>query len=376
MRLLVTVGNWKRTGPVEPALDLAVALTARGHEVRVHTGVVPAHAEPVNTAAQAAVDRGLVAAPGRPRLAKHGAPWRDLLDARRLGASFAAWQPDAVLATHHGDHRLAVRAARGELPVARLLFAGPSARFDGRERRALRGSAAVFTFADAMADVLAGLGVQRSRVHAIEAPLDVDRLRKLARGAGEARTRHGVPAELPLFGIVARHQPHRRFDLLWDALVLLRDQGRSFRFAVPGRGTASAEVVGEPVARRGLDDLVVRPGYLVGEDYASFLAAWDGFVFLVPGSDPTCRALREAMALGVPPVVTPRGLLPTYVPDGEAGHVLAAETPEALAAVLARWMDEPEERRRMGAAAAELAARRFDARHVAADVEVVLEALR
>ena len=26
MRLLVTVGNWKRTGPVEPALDLAVAL--------------------------------------------------------------------------------------------------------------------------------------------------------------------------------------------------------------------------------------------------------------------------------------------------------------------------------------------------------------
>ena len=57
-------------------------------------------------------------------------------------------------------------------------------------------------------------------------------------------------------------------------------------------------------------------------------------------------------------------------------YVLAAETPEALAAVLARWMDEPEERRRMGAAAAELAARRFDARHVAADVEVVLEALR
>lgn len=376
MRLLVTVGNWKRTGPVEPALDLAVALAARGHDVRVHTGVVPAHAEAVNTAAQAAADRQLVTAPGRPRLAKHGAPWRDALDARRLRASFAAWRPDVVLATHHGDHRLAVRAARGDVPVARLLFAGPAARFDGRERRALQRSQAVFTFADAMAGALVPLGVPTSRVHAIEAPLDVDRLRGLARGAAEARARHGVPDALPLFGIVARHQPHRRFDLLWDALALLRDQGRAYRFAVPGRGTASAEVVGEPVARRGLDEHVLRPGYLVGEDYASFLAAWDGIVFLVPGSDPTCRALREAMALGVPPVVTSRGLLPTYVADGEVGHVLAEETPEALAAVLARWMDDPHERRRMGAAAAELAARRFDARHVAAEVEGVLEALR
>ncbi|MGE0191792.1 MAG: glycosyltransferase family 4 protein [Planctomycetota bacterium] len=376
MRILVTVGNWKRTGPVEPALDLAVALAGRGHDVRVHTGVVPPHAEPWNTAAQAATDRGLAHAPGRPRLAKHGAPWRDLLDARRLRASLKLWRPDVVLTTLRGDHRLAVRAARGDVPVARLLFAGPAARFDGRDRRALRGTAAVFTFAEGLSDLLAPQGVDRARVHVIEPPLDVARLRALAASGGAPRARYGVPSDVPLFGIVARHQRHRRFDLLWDALKQLREAGRTFRFAVPGRGTASAEVVGDPIARLGLAEHVIQPGYVVGAAYASLLAAWDGFVFLVPGSDPTCRALREAMALGVPPVVTSRGLLPSYVEDGVVGRVLPEETPQALAAVLGAWIDDVVERRRLGAAAAELAARRFDARHVAARVEGVLEELR
>ena len=41
MKLLWTVSNWKRTGPLEPSLDLAAAMAARGHDVEVAVGRAP-----------------------------------------------------------------------------------------------------------------------------------------------------------------------------------------------------------------------------------------------------------------------------------------------------------------------------------------------
>ena len=38
MKILWALSNWKRTGPVEPSLDLAAAMSRRGHEVLVVTG--------------------------------------------------------------------------------------------------------------------------------------------------------------------------------------------------------------------------------------------------------------------------------------------------------------------------------------------------
>ncbi len=369
MRILWTIANWKRTGPVDPSLDLAAALRDRGHDVRVHVGAVPRGVAAENTAADAARVRDLPIAPGRPRLSKHGAPWRDLLDVRRLRRSIEAWRPDGIVTTLAGDHRIAVAAARGAIPVARLLFAAPPLVVDRRERRALVRTATLFPFAEGVEADLEALGVARDRIVPIDAPLDVERLTRLARDGAGARERFGVVPGVPLFGIVARHQRHRRFDLLWDALVRLRDTGRRFTFAVPGRGTASDELVAQPIERLGLADLVVRPGYLVGADYAGFLASWDAIVFLVPGSDPTCRALREAMALGVPAVATRRGLLPSIVEHEATGLVLDDETPEGLAAALARLLDDPALARRLGAAAAERTRARGDARRVAERIE-------
>ena len=90
------------------------------------------------------------------------------------------------------------------------------------------------------------------------------------------------------------------------------------------------------------------------------LRSLNGFLFLVPGSDGTCRALREAMGLGLPIAATPRGMLPDLLsadpvhPElGPAGAIVD-ESSEAMAAELLRWIDQPEAARRLGAATCSL----------------------
>ena len=159
--------------------------------------------------------------------------------------------------------------------------------------------------------------------------VDADALEKGE--AGDLRASLRIPAAAPVVGIVARVQAHRRFDLLLEAFeVLLRSQPEA-RLLVVGRGTRRAELLDEPVRRRGLADRVVAAGYRT-DDYAAVLRSMDVFTYLVPGSDGTCRALLEAGALALPAVVSRRGALAEIVEDERSGLVVD-EAPEALRTV-------------------------------------------
>ncbi|MCA8943281.1 MAG: glycosyltransferase, partial [Planctomycetes bacterium] len=104
-----------------------------------------------------------------------------------------------------------------------------------------------------------------------------------------------------------------------------------------------------------LEANVVLPGYLYEPEYGLALRSLDAFLFLVPGSDGTCRAVREAMALGLPVLATRRGILPELVGGGDeygpAGAVVA-ESVEQLATTLVAWHDDADRRAELGRAAA------------------------
>ncbi|HLQ38772.1 MAG TPA: glycosyltransferase, partial [Planctomycetota bacterium] len=132
-------------------------------------------------------------------------------------------------------------------------------------------------------------------------------------GAGpDLRARWGLDAGHRLVGITARVQPQRRFDLLWQVARRVCAALPAVRFVLLGRGNErdTRTLVTEPIAALGLQQQVVLPGYLREPDYSAALRALDVFLFLVPGSDGTCRAVREAMATGLPVVATQRGMLP------------------------------------------------------------------
>ena len=111
---------------------------------------------------------------------------------------------------------------------------------------------------------------------------------------------------------------------------------------------------GEPLAlehlARGLhlEGTVVFAGYR-GSDLPATLAALDCVVLLGAGSEESCRAVLEGMAVGRPVVAARVGAAPEIVVDGETGW-LVDTTPEGVAACLEAALRDRERSRRMGAA--------------------------
>jgi glycosyltransferase involved in cell wall biosynthesis len=133
-------------------------------------------------------------------------------------------------------------------------------------------------------------------------------------------------------------QTHREYEVLWGALEKLVAVNDSVHALVVGRGTKQDEVAHGPVRARGLESHVHFSGFVEGEDYVGMLKAFDVKVFLVPGSDGTCRAVREAMAMGKAAVVSDRGMLSEIVEHGKTGMVFdGSETAlrETFAALIA-----------------------------------------
>jgi glycosyltransferase involved in cell wall biosynthesis len=88
-------------------------------------------------------------------------------------------------------------------------------------------------------------------------------------------------------------------------------------------------------------------GYLIGDDLADAYAAADVFVF--PGPEETFgQVVLEAMASGLPVVVSDRGGPQTLVREGETGYICPAHNAKAFAERVRKLRDNPELRRQMG----------------------------
>jgi glycosyltransferase involved in cell wall biosynthesis len=110
------------------------------------------------------------------------------------------------------------------------------------------------------------------------------------------------------------------------------------KLLIVGRGTKMREVAIEPVERMRLTNCVTFAGYRVGQEYVDTLACMDVKVFLVPGTDGTCRAVREAMAMEKPIIAARRGMLPEIVDHGVNG-IVVEDSPEALAEAIRHLAD-------------------------------------
>lgn len=135
------------------------------------------------------------------------------------------------------------------------------------------------------------------------------------------REEFGIGPDAPVIGIVGRFQKYRRAEVFVQAAHLLLQSIPEARFLIIGRSSKIQETVVKPVADLGIGDAVILTGYR-REDYVDTLAGIDIFSLLMPGFDGTARAVREALALGKPCVVSDYGMLPEIVRDGETGFVV------------------------------------------------------
>ncbi len=218
-------------------------------------------------------------------------------------------------------------------------------------RRATRGCAAVTTISD--------YTEARLRSH-LAAPLvarvppgaDVDVFHPGVDGGG-FRAQHGVPADAPLVGCVARLVRRKGQDVLLAAWPSLRRQHADAWLVFVGSGPLEASLR-RTVARLGPDSHVVLTGRVSGEQLPAAYAALD--IFAMPcrtrlgGSDVEGlgMAYLEAQAAGLPVVAGTSGGAPEALRDGETGLTVNGTDVEAVAEALLALLNDSGRRCVMG----------------------------
>lgn len=360
MRLLHLTADWKWTGPAEPMLHAVTGLRARGHEVDLVCPSGPPGAG--GGLLEKAHERGVM--PPLLLSRERGVRlYRDLGEVRRLRELVREAGYQLVHVHHTRDHLLARRAlgARGRRAAALVASwhqGEPIPLHPGnRWLFGPRASDGLCVLGDAIAErARETLGFEEQRVAVLPGVVDLERFRPHAPDPALYRE-FGLEPGQRIVGVVARLQPHRRFDLLLEAFRRALREAPELRLLVIGRGTRAQQVLHAPVERLGLGAAVVAAGYL-GASFPNVLALLDTLVFLVPGSDGSCRAVLEAMATGIPVIASRRGLLPEIVRDGTSG-ALIDEDPEVLAETLIDVARRPADWIVRGKAARETARGRY-----------------
>lgn len=355
MRVLHLFSNAKWTGPAEPALNLCVALRRQG--VDADFACAPDAGESINKIVETARDRG-VEPVLRFNLRKHRHPVLNFLDVRELRRFLANHPYDLIHCHLNNDHRIARNALRKQgPPVVRTSYYGEGFP-DQKLRGILQDTAHLFEPSQMALDKdRKNLDIPADRMTVVPNAVDTERFDP-RREVPDGRRWLNIPQQAFIVGIVARMQTHRRFEDFFAAIQRLVEAQMDVHVIVVGRGTNQEKVGFEPVKKLGLENRVHFPGFIDGEEYVGMLKAFDVKVFLVPGSDGTCRAVREAMAMGKPAVVTRRGMLPEIVDDGKNGYVCDG-SPESLFKALQPLAANRQRARAFGGAAREKAEAEF-----------------
>lgn len=340
--------------------ELARALGRRGLDVTVHTRRAdPAMDRRVPFAPNVVIDH-VLAGPPEPL------PKDELLRymgafAEDLARTWSASPPDVVLSHFWMSGLASLEAVRGlDVPVVHTYHAlglekrrqQGSADTSPRERveiesRISREADGLIATTDTEARTLIAMGAHPDRVWVV--PCGVDTSRFCPDGLVSER-RHGQSRIVTASRLVARKG-------VADLICALRDVPGA-ELVVAG-GPPAGLVCDEPEGRRlhrlavheGVADRVVFLGALPREAMPDLLRSAD-VVACCPWYEPFGLVAVEAMACGVPVVVTAVGGLAETVVDGLTGVHVRPRDSRSIAAGLRRVLGDEDARRDMGRAAA------------------------
>ncbi len=374
MKILHLFSNWKWTGPAEPALNLAAAQRKAGHEVTMAPG------DPGEQEAhflKQIEERGVRLLRGM-TLDKHINFLKNRRDIRFL-ADYLKSNPVDLIHTHlNNDHLIAGRArdrAKLKTPIVRSSYDFEGMEPGIRSRYLLKHHTdfLVLPCKTAGLRVASHFRFPLDKMSVIEPGVDTARF-DAQRSVPDKREQFQIDRDALLVGIVARVQRKRRFDVFLDAIVKVKEKIPNFHAIIIGGGTHIEEVAKEPAKKMGLENTVHFSGIQRGDDYVGLLKALDLKVFLFPGSEGSCRAIREAMSMGLPVIGARRGMIPEIVEDGRSGLIIE-DTAANLAAAILDLAKNPEKRRRFGRTGAELARKRFPLDRVSRAYEDIYQSL-
>ena len=191
------------------------------------------------------------------------------------------------------------------------------------------------------------------------------KLRRLYNGVDLASwTKVQALREPGLIVSVGRLVEKKGFEVLIDALAILKQRGTSFRAAIIGDGDQRAALA-ERARSLGLEHALTFTGALDQDAVRHWMAR--GSVFALPcrigadgNRDALPTALLEALAAGIPCVSTPVTGIPEILDHGAAGVLVEQDDPQATAHAMEALLGDPSRRATLARRGRQRAEQLFD----------------
>jgi glycosyltransferase involved in cell wall biosynthesis len=241
--------------------------------------------------------------------------------------------------------RLALVAVRRvEFPLGNH----PLSRLKNRSRRLTR----YVAISHAISDVMIRGGVAPERITVIHSGVDPHRFDGRP-AADEARRELAIPADHHLVGTVAALTPDKDYPTLLRAAAAVITERPDVTFCALGEG-AERQMLEAMAAQLGLGDRFRFLGFR--KDVGAVLGALDVFV-LTSSLEGLGTSVLDALAVGLPVVASRTGGIPEMIDDGRTGLLVTPGDAGGFAQRIIALLDDPEHRRRLGAAAGEVVER-------------------
>jgi len=325
VNILHIYSEWKWTGPSEPIFNLCAGLKQQGHNVFV-------------ACLEAPDDVKKTTLPGR--LRERGMELVPLRSLGKLTFLFALWDNinriekfisrhgiDIIHAHSSLDHFIAAKAVRHLQVKPKIVCTNhkgipllPSLITNWLIKQKTDGYITLSRTLLLIDRQNFNLPIERSWF--IEGAVDINRFNTES-VKKNMRPELGISIDDLVIGVIARVQRHRRFEIILSSFAKLIKEFPNLKLLIIGRGTYQDEVLVNPVKEMGIERNIIHIKQRLNDnDYVEHLAVMDFGVFLVPGSDGSCRAVREMMAMGKTVIVSMQGVLPEIIENNITGLVI------------------------------------------------------
>lgn len=179
-----------------------------------------------------------------------------------------------------------------------------------------------------------------------------------AQAKQKLRQLYNIPDQTPIVLFLSRLHPKKRPDLLIQALAKLANLNYDFHLILAGSGEADyLNYLTNLVSSLGLARRTTIPGFVTGVDKDLLIQGSDLFV-LPSFSENFGIAVAEAMAAGVPAIVTPEVQIAPDIAEANAGLVIAGEL-DTLVMAIKELLSSPNRRTQLGENGKRLVIRRY-----------------
>jgi glycosyltransferase involved in cell wall biosynthesis len=342
MRIFHLLNNWKWTERSEPTVELALSEKRLGADITFICGRSPKESE--NDVAYNARLKGLDKIIEL-EMPKHFNLKSIFHDTQKLRKLIKELQPDVINCHMQNAHLTAALAVgKDHLPlIIRSSYhpEGPGTGFRNRFLYTYRTSGTIVIGEKARHNAIKRFHFSANKVKVAAPGIDLGRFSP-KRALSDEEINFGLDHSSFVMGIVSRIREARRLDIALDTLHILAARYPQLRFLIVGRGSQGAveNVIMKPLQKMGLENRVCLAGYCRHNRLVAAYRAMNALIYPIPGTDKTCRTVREAMAAGVPVIAPSTGFLPELISNGNNGYLIDM-CKDTLADIISSMIENP-----------------------------------